>query len=648
MLVEHTSPLSRLSLAERWECLQGEVLAWLIGDGVIDNEERRLLEVACELYLGTSVQTRLAVGDKEWVAMTRHASGTETNDQRYERLATNLARRLCESGHHVLTPQAFQQVVDWLVRRHFHPVASYHPYAHRPRFTASVPGQPRGFEAGVYIASKQGQATSIAESFESWTRIHAARVDAAYEALREVPVHPAVPVGSRSPDASQPPAAPFAPLTPAETADTTKSLPIEATSQVQDTAPTEPAREVPPSHDTSAAPPPVPALTHAEPTPAPLPQAALPPEPHAPSAEVVAVDAEAVRERLREQLENDPHAAVLQAVATDPERFFREHAAFAATASGPVWFLASAPGKVWFAGDVHGDLLAFESVCDVFERQSAAEDKLVFLGDLVDRGFHDRAVILALWARMQAAPGRYGWIVGNHDTGVSYDAGSGTFTASVAPAEFPIWLNEHLDDASARALGEAFIAMAAVAPRAVFLPGLLAAHGGFPHSDRWASLQTRQDLESSANLDDFVWNRLHASRVKLPNRTSRSSSFGSDDFHGFRNVMRDRLDWPLEAMVRGHDHVHETQARWYRPGEVKRGNFGERVLTVNTLSHNQPGEINPYAPQNPRQPTLARWQAGNLPTPIVVDIPTELVTAYADPCPTCQRPRKAAACGCTP
>ena len=638
MLVEHTSPLASLTLNERWECLQGEVLAWLIGDSQIDNDERVLLEAACELYLGAYTQAHLEVGPNEWIAMARHASGVTHNDERHARVATNLARRLAEPGHQVLRIASLQQLMDWLARHHFRDVPSVHPYGHRPRPFVVVGGLPKGhFEGGLRTNRRHSTAMWIAESFESWTRVHAARVDAAYAALHEDPVPPGTTVDDRTSEVQQPQAAPLDP--PAHT---------EPEAKAEDSARSGPARDVTPTPDAGAMPPSVQAPVNPGPTPAPLPPAAVAAEPDAPSAEIVAIDAEGVRERLRDQLERDPHAAVLNAVAAAPERFFREHAAFADSASGPVWFLASAPGRVWFAGDVHGDLLAFESVCDVFERQAAPEDKLVFLGDLVDRGFHDRAVILSLWARMQAAPGRYGWIVGNHDTGVSYDAASGSFTASVAPAEFPIWLNEHLDDASARALGEAFIAMAAVAPRAVFLPGLLAAHGGFPHSDRWASLQTRQDLESTANLDDFVWNRLHASRVKLPNRTSRSSSFGADDFHGFRNVMRDQLDWPLEAMVRGHDHVHETQARWYRPGEVKRGNFGERVLTVNTLSHNQPGEINPYAPQNPRQPTLARWQAGSLPTPIVVDIPTELVTAYADPCPTCQRPRKAVACGCTP
>jgi len=343
-------------------------------------------------------------------------------------------------------------------------------------------------------------------------------------------------------------------------------------------------------------------------------------------------------------MQNDPHAYVLEAVAQGPARFFKEHAAFAKESTGLVWFIGTVSGEVWFAGDVHGDLLAFEAVCDVFERNSGPEDKLLFLGDLVDRGFHNRAVILALWERMRASPGRFGWIVGNHDIAVSFDEASGRFKANVAPAEFTEWLNANLEDAPTRALGEAFVAMAAVAPRAIFLPGLLAAHGGFPHSDRWAALHTRRDLESPPNLDDFVWNRLHASRMKLPNRHSKTSSYGADDFRGFQGVMRDKLQWPVDTMVRGHDHVSDSQARWHRPNEVTRGSFGERVLTINTLSHNLPGEFSPYMPANPRQPTLARWRSGSLPAPIVVDIPLRLVEEYANPCPECQRPRWEGAC----
>jgi hypothetical protein len=351
------------------------------------------------------------------------------------------------------------------------------------------------------------------------------------------------------------------------------------------------------------------------------------------------IDLNALEQRLTDARKLERYTNLLSEVAANPIRFFYDHAAFGDRERSRVWFVEEPACTVWFAGDVHGDLLAFESVCQVFKCEANTTDKLIFLGDLVDRGLDDRLVVLSLWEKMKQNPRRFGWIGGNHDVGLTFSEQSGHFSASISPAEFSEWLNDHRDDAAVVTLGRAFATMVTLIPCAIFLPELLAAHGGFPHSDRWPGLRERKDLEHPENLNDFVWNRLHESSRKIPNRSGRGSQFGAEDFHNFCNVMTNQLRWPVTGMVRGHDHVSQTPARWHRPGEVARSNYHGRILTINTLSHNQPGELHQYNAPNPRLPTLARWQKGLLPTPVVVDIPEEQVRAYANPCPACNTPR---------
>ena len=86
-----------------------------------------------------------------------------------------------------------------------------------------------------------------------------------------------------------------------------------------------------------------------------------------------------------------------------------------------------------------------------------------------------------------------------------------------------------------RAGGQARRALFARAPRALFFPdGLLVAHGGFPLVDLHPRAGRDGRLERPGLLSDFVWTRAHPkARRKLPNRFSRGSQFGYEDFADF-------------------------------------------------------------------------------------------------------------------
>jgi hypothetical protein len=341
----------------------------------------------------------------------------------------------------------------------------------------------------------------------------------------------------------------------------------------------------------------------------------------------------------------DGHAAVDESSA---RRFLSERAAFATPACDPVPVLADAPyDEVWFAGDVHGDLLGLECVFAAFEASSAARKALVFLGDLVDDGPHQTEVVVRVLGAMADAPGRIAWLSGNHDEGVRWSPERG-FTTTVSPGEYVDALNalsDEGDGAVPRRIGRLFAAFAARLPRALMLPGLLAAHGGFPHEDLLGTLETRADLGSPRCQKDFVWNRLAEGRIRIPNRASSGTSFGSENFAKFR-AKAGELGAPIEWMVRGHDHIQET-ARWWRPAAVPRGSYEERILTLNSLAYTQARETNAFLQvTRHRWPTVARWVPGSRPVPVVLTYDEALANWYAPPCTTCGRPNPTGAAKC--
>ena len=179
-------------------------------------------------------------------------------------------------------------------------------------------------------------------------------------------------------------------------------------------------------------------------------------------------------------------------------------------------------GPVWFVGDVHGDLLALEAALEQIERSGdSAGIRIVFLGDLFDDGAHGAEVVLRVFELVLDGPMQITVLAGNHDEALSYDGD--TFQSSVLPSDFTDWLNANREDEWTVRLGKLIIEFFERAPRAIFFPdGLLATHGGMPHTDRHPELEATGNWNDPRNLQDFVWTRAHPrARKRIPNRTSR-------------------------------------------------------------------------------------------------------------------------------
>ncbi len=278
--------------------------------------------------------------------------------------------------------------------------------------------------------------------------------------------------------------------------------------------------------------------------------------------------------------------------------------------------------EVWFIGDVHGDLLALEAALQHIDRSGGGPGaRIVFLGDLFDDGRHAAQVVLRVFELLLNGPARITIVAGNHDEALAY--ADGRFQSTVLPSDFTDWLNRHADDPLAVRLGHVIIQFFARAPRALFFPdGLLVAHGGIPHTDLHEELAQSGNWNDPRILQDFVWLRAHPrARKRIPNRTTRGSEFGRDDFTAFCGVAT-RLGRPIERMLRGHDHVEERFAVY--PAWV-----ANPVLTMNTLSHRLPREVfGPY----PRVPVVGKWVRGELPEVRRLFVPPELIQEiYPEP-----------------
>jgi hypothetical protein len=339
------------------------------------------------------------------------------------------------------------------------------------------------------------------------------------------------------------------------------------------------------------------------------------------------------RSRMRETVEG--FEALLDRAGGPSLMFDRDRATPDDQAIKVSDFDAATP--LWIIGDLHGDLLALEAALALIEKavgeSQAPPPRIVFLGDLFDDEGFGLELLMRVFELVLAAPKRICVLVGNHDEALSYNGVH--FASSVSPSDFADFLNANLAHEWIERAGKLAVRFFAQAPHALFLPdGLLIAHAGFPLSDLHAKLEETNDWNDPACLSDFTWTRAHpTARRKMPNRYSRGSQFGREDFDAFCELTN-RMGRPVTHMVRGHDHGEE---RFITYPAYK----AHPMLTTVALSRRLPREA--FGPFE-RVPTLARHVQGALPEIHRLHVPAELVSSVFEP-PEDGATASAAECG---
>jgi len=354
-----------------------------------------------------------------------------------------------------------------------------------------------------------------------------------------------------------------------------------------------------------------------EPEPVPHPTPAIPPV-----VEVADLDWAAIREAVLAGIARDAMRETVERMegfldrARGPGLLFDADRAHADDRAIRVRALP-ADTMLWFIGDLHGDLLALEAALALIRREAAAAGIapcIVFLGDIIDDGGYGLALLLRLYALLLEAPDTTCLVLGNHDEALQYTGAR--FTATVRPSDFADLLNEQLAHEWITRAGKLAVRLFDAAPRALFFPdGLLVTHGGFPLVDLHPMLRETGDWNDERCLSDFTWTRAHTrARRKMPNRTSRGSQFGHEDFGDFCLVSAE-LGRPVTHMVRGHDHVDERY-------EIPAAYAAHPVLTTVALSRRLGRES--FGPHE-RVPTIARWVHGALPQVYRLHVPGEMI-----------------------
>ena len=282
-----------------------------------------------------------------------------------------------------------------------------------------------------------------------------------------------------------------------------------------------------------------------------------------------------------------------------------------------------AGSPLWFIGDLHGDLLALEAALALIDRESigGAVPRVVFLGDFFDDAGYGLELLIRVFRLIGAAPDTVCTVIGNHDEALQH-TGTG-FSATVSPSDFAEFLNDNIADEWIVRSGKLAVRLAARGPRALILPdGLLVTHGGFPLVDLHEHLRSSGDWNDPRCLSDFTWTRAHPrARRKMPNRTTRGSQFGYEDFAAFCALSAE-LGSPVTHMVRGHDHVDERF-------EIYPAYAENPVLTTVALSRQLPREL---LGSYERVPTIARHVPGALPEVYRLHVPAGLVRElYPEP-----------------
>lgn len=294
---------------------------------------------------------------------------------------------------------------------------------------------------------------------------------------------------------------------------------------------------------------------------------------------------------------------------SDSIRTFTEH--FSSHGAIAVQTEMSGLSHVWIIGDIHADLVGLAcSLAFIKETRKAGDPPsvVILLGDLIDDMDENVETLAMVSDFMTGGQDDLKLLVirGNHDVSLQRST-SGEFTSSVDPCEFCDQLKgshgQPFSEDNAK-IAHSFINYMQTAPAAMFLrDGTLLAHGGAPHIDLHVKIVDRETLGGPDAASDFTWARLPANikrRLALPQGASRSRELGAYDFNAFRQLAASILGFPVERIVRGHEHVGERF-------EVLLGPWEGRVITINNMSWRLSREFGPSSQTNP---CIAEWRSG--------------------------------------
>lgn len=279
--------------------------------------------------------------------------------------------------------------------------------------------------------------------------------------------------------------------------------------------------------------------------------------------------------------------------------------------------------EVWFIGDIHGDLLAFQSAKAFIDSNSRRKPIYVLLGDIFDRNDFSLNVVLAVLKLLKNSPDSVFMIAGNHDDGLEWDENSRRFSSTITPQQYTEYLNT-VDDDLISALMAEFIKVLKTLPVGLVLPnGLLVTHGGIPtRSDRnvkniWEGLKPQEIKEKIAEKrQEFQRNRFMG---EVSSGSKLHPDFSWVELINFSHAVESAYGVVIRALLRGHDHCDLYRHEWAKStfkGNENCSDFErvQDVLTMTSMTLMESGEerISGFLKREVACPSVARYNGSKL------------------------------------
>ena len=184
--------------------------------------------------------------------------------------------------------------------------------------------------------------------------------------------------------------------------------------------------------------------------------------------------------------------------------------------------------------------------------QEAKSSRIVFLGDLFDRGEKGlECVRLVVWLARKF-PGQIVWLQGNHDQALKFNSKKKLFESEVDPAEFSIFLNEHPECLEE---GKAICKLIETLPIAAVFDDIWVSHGGVLQRDVVGKFDGFNSLDEDMK-NDFIWSRMRDVRAKVPNRRSKGAEVGFQNACDFVDILQQKTGISIHHIVCAHQHEY--------------------------------------------------------------------------------------------
>ena len=203
------------------------------------------------------------------------------------------------------------------------------------------------------------------------------------------------------------------------------------------------------------------------------------------------------------------------------------------------------PNSLVIVGDLHGDLKSLLSIMHeiTFQKFLANPDnKLIFLGDYINRGSNSIGVLQVLFYLKREYPDSVILMCGNHEAMERFHC-----SAHTLPQE----LEDHFGKPGI-AIYDRLLSLFRLLPKVTIIESqLLLVHGGMPTSIDAASFRDAVIGESDDVVEELLWND---PRSDIPNNMDWIESRRGFGRHFGKNISKKRLmETGTKVIVRGHE-----------------------------------------------------------------------------------------------